>query len=438
MRSAASCATAGRSCRSAPIATKARWHWCAPWVEAGNDQHPDHQPRAQHARFLGCCAHLRGAESGALECSGGPRADPPAAFPPPPRSHVPLPGRGIPGHPRAIHDSGRLRGPAHRGACDGGDSRRNPALAGVDVQRRRHARSPRCHRPRHGQRRGQIHGAGVLDSRLLGAGAPRDSLPHVRRSHRKECQMGKLTGKVAVITGGNSGIGLATAKEFAEQGAQVVIAGRDQKTLVEAAREIGRDVLAVRADVAKLDDIDQLFAQVRAKYGRVDVLFVNAGVGKFVPLEAVTEQLYDSIIDVNLKGAFFTIQKALPLLADGASIVLNTSISAHIGRPIGTSVYSASKAALLSLARTLSAELVDRNIRVNAVSPGPVTTPIFSRLGIPAEALEETRRSIESQVPMKRFGRPEEIAKAALFLASADSSFLLGSEIVADGGMSQL
>jgi NAD(P)-dependent dehydrogenase (short-subunit alcohol dehydrogenase family) len=249
--------------------------------------------------------------------------------------------------------------------------------------------------------------------------------------------MGKLKGKVAVITGGNSGIGLATAKEFVAQGASVVISGRDQKTLEDAAAELKHDVLAVRADVAQLEDIDKLFARVRAKFGRVDVLFVNAGIGKFAPLEAVTEELYDSIIDINLKGAFFTIQKALPLLADGASIVLNTSINAHIGMP-NSSVYAASKAALLSLARTLSAELVGRNIRVNAISPGPVTTPIFGRLGLPAEVLEQTRQSIVSQVPMKRFGRPEEIAKTALFLASSDSSFLLGSEIIADGGMSQL
>jgi NAD(P)-dependent dehydrogenase (short-subunit alcohol dehydrogenase family) len=247
----------------------------------------------------------------------------------------------------------------------------------------------------------------------------------------------KLKGKVAVITGGNSGIGLATAKEFVEQGAKVVISGRDQKTLSEVAKELGPDALAVRADVAKLADIDKLFAAVRAKYGRIDVLFVNAGIGKFSPLEDVTEELYDSILDVNLKGAFFTIQKALPLLADGASIVLNTSINAHIGMP-NSSVYGASKAALLSLARTLSAELVGRNIRVNAISPGPVTTPIFGRLGLPAEVLEQTRQSIVAQVPMKRFGRPEEIAKTALFLASSDSSFLLGSEIVVDGGMSQL
>ena len=249
--------------------------------------------------------------------------------------------------------------------------------------------------------------------------------------------MGKLKGKVAVITGGNSGIGLATAREFVEHGAKVAISGRDQKTLDEAAKQLGSDVLAVRADVAKLADIDKLFAEVNAKFGRIDVLFVNAGIGRFTAIEEVTEEFYDAILDVNLKGAFFTIQKALPLLADGASIVLNTSINAHIGMP-NSSVYAASKAALLSLARTLSAELVGRNIRVNAISPGPVTTPIFGRLGLPAEVLEQTRQSIVSQVPMKRFGRPEEIAKTALFLASSDSSFLLGSEIVADGGMTQL
>jgi NAD(P)-dependent dehydrogenase (short-subunit alcohol dehydrogenase family) len=249
--------------------------------------------------------------------------------------------------------------------------------------------------------------------------------------------MDKLKGKVAVITGGNSGIGLATAKEFLEQGAKVVISGRDQKTLDEAAKALGPDVLVVRADVAKLPEIDKLFAAVKAKFGRIDVLFVNAGIGKFVPFEAVTEELYDAVLDINLKGAYFTIQKALPLLADGASIVLNASINAHIGME-NSSVYSASKAALLSLARTLSADLVGRNIRVNAISPGPVTTPILGRVGLDADALEQVRQRITSHVPLKRFGRPEEIAKAALFLASSDSSFLLGSEIVADGGMSQL
>ena len=249
--------------------------------------------------------------------------------------------------------------------------------------------------------------------------------------------MGKLKDKVAVITGGNSGIGLATAKEFAAQGAKVVISGRDQETLDEALGELGPDALAVRADVGRLAEIDKLFAEVKAKFGRVDVLFVNAGIGKFAPFADVTEKLYDDTLDINLKGAFFTIQKALPLLADGASIVLNTSINAHMGMP-NSSVYSASKAGLLSLARTLSAELVGRNIRVNAISPGPVTTPILARMGMPAEVLEQTRQNLASQVPMKRFGRPEETAKTALFLASSDSSFLLGTEIVADGGMTQL
>ena len=249
--------------------------------------------------------------------------------------------------------------------------------------------------------------------------------------------MGKLEGKVAVITGGNSGIGLATAKEFKEQGARVVITGRDQKTLDEAKREIGGDVLAVQSDTSSLTEIDKLFAVIKGKFGKIDVLFVNAGVGKFAPVEDVTEELFDSIMDINFKGAYFTIQKALPFLNDNASIVLNTSIVAHIGMP-NSSVYSASKGALITLARTLSAELVGRGIRVNAVSPGPIATPILNRLGLPPEALEETKNNLEDQVPLKRFGRPEEIAKTVLFLASTDSSFLLGTEIIVDGGMSQL
>jgi NAD(P)-dependent dehydrogenase (short-subunit alcohol dehydrogenase family) len=249
--------------------------------------------------------------------------------------------------------------------------------------------------------------------------------------------MGKLEGKVAVVTGGNSGIGLATAKEFNEQGARVVITGRDQRSLDDARREIGGDVLAIRSDASSLTEIDKLFAAVNDKFGHVDVLFVNAGVGKFVPVEAVTEELFDSIMDTNFKGAYFTIQKALPYLNDNASIILNGSINAHIGMP-NSSVYAASKAALLTLARTLSAELVGRGIRVNAISPGPIATTILNRLGLPPEALRETEKSLKEQIPMKRFGLPEEIARTALFLASSDSSFLLGTEIVADGGMSQL
>ena len=249
--------------------------------------------------------------------------------------------------------------------------------------------------------------------------------------------MGKLEGKVAVITGGNSGIGLATAIEFKEQGAQVVITGRDQLTLDEAKREIGGNVLALRSDTSSLPEIDKLFATVKERFGKIDVLFINAGIGKFSPVEAVTEDLFDSIMDINFKGSYFTIQKALPLLNDNASIILNASINAYLGMP-NSSVYAASKAALITLARTLSAELVSRGIRVNVVSPGPISTPILGRMGLPPEALDELLKSVQTRVPMGRFGRPEEIAKTVLFLASSDSSFLLGTEIVADGGMSQL
>lgn len=247
--------------------------------------------------------------------------------------------------------------------------------------------------------------------------------------------MGKLEGKVAVVTGGNSGIGLATAREFRREGARVVITGRDARTLAEAARELGGDVLALRSDSASLADIDALFEAVKERFGRVDVLFVNAGVGKFAPLEETDEALFDQIMDINFKGAYFTIQKALPLLSDGASVILNASVVAHVGFP-NSSVYSASKAALLSLVRTLSSDLVGRGIRVNAVSPGPIETPIFGKMGLPPESVDETKRGFSETVPLKRFGRPEEIAKAVLFLASQDSSFLVGTEIVADGGVS--
>ncbi|MDT5272382.1 MAG: hypothetical protein QOH49_4568 [Acidobacteriota bacterium] len=244
---------------------------------------------------------------------------------------------------------------------------------------------------------------------------------------------GKLEGKVAVVTGGNSGIGLATAKEFAREGARVVITGRDVRSLATAGREIGGEVLTLRSDSSSLADIDELFAAVKERFGRVDVLFVNAGVGKFAPVEETTEELFDQIMDINFKGAYFTIKKALPLLNDGASVILNTSVVAHVGFP-NASVYSASKAALLSLVRTLSADLVGRGIRVNAVSPGPIETPIFGKMGLPSETIHETKKGFSEQVPLKRMGRPEEIAKAVLFLASSDSSFLVGTEIVADGG----
>ena len=245
--------------------------------------------------------------------------------------------------------------------------------------------------------------------------------------------MSKLKGKVAVVTGGNSGIGLATAKEFKEQGARVAISGRDPKTLAEAAVALGKDALAVQADVTDLADIDKLFAAVQQRFEKIDVLFVNAGLGIMKPFDAITEADFDEQMNVNFKGAYFTIQKALPLLNDNASIVLNTSIAAHIGWA-NFSIYSASKAALLSLAKSLSAELIGRGIRVNAVSPGPVQTPGPERAGLGSDAMAGLRE----QVPMKRIGSPEEIAKAVLFLASSDSSFVLGTEIIADGGLIQL
>ncbi|HEV8581127.1 MAG TPA: SDR family oxidoreductase [Thermoanaerobaculia bacterium] len=247
----------------------------------------------------------------------------------------------------------------------------------------------------------------------------------------------KLAGKVAVITGGNSGIGLATAQEFVQQGARVIITGRDPETLQEAARQLGEAVFALRADTSRLEDIDALAAAVRERFNRIDVLFVNAGVGKFVPIDAVTEEIFDEMVNINLKGAYFTIQKLLPLMEHGGSIVLNASIAGLIGMP-NTSVYSATKAAVRNLARTLSAELVERGIRVNIVSPGPVDTPILDRLGFSAVQLAEFKDEIRQKVPMKRVGAPQEIAKTVLFLASDDSSFVLGAELVADGGLSQL
>jgi len=249
--------------------------------------------------------------------------------------------------------------------------------------------------------------------------------------------MKRFEGKVAVVTGGNSGIGLATAKRLHDEGARVAISGRSQKTLDEAVKILGKDVLAVQADVAKLTDVDKLYAEVSQKLGKIDVLFVNAGVAKFAPLAETSESLYDEQFDINIKGAYFTIQKALPLLNDGASIVLNTSVAASKGTP-GASAYSATKAALRSLARTAAAELVELGIRVNAVAPGPIQTPIFGRTGLPKEAVEEFAKDVLSKVPMKRFGQPEEVAGVVAFLASSDASYITGVEINVDGGMGQI
>jgi NAD(P)-dependent dehydrogenase (short-subunit alcohol dehydrogenase family) len=249
--------------------------------------------------------------------------------------------------------------------------------------------------------------------------------------------MQDLTGKVAVITGGNSGIGQATAQAFHAAGAKVVIFGRNQETLDATAANLGHNVLAIQGDVTSLADLDGLYAATREQFGRIDILFVNAGIAKMGPIDVVSEADFDQVMDVNLKGAYFTIQKALPLFQQGGAIILNTSINASIGMPT-TSVYAASKAALSSLVRTLSADLLERGIRVNAVSPGPVATPIYARLGLTEAEMQGFAQNVQQQVPLKRFGSPEEVAQVVLMLASSDSSYILGTEIVVDGGMSQL
>jgi NAD(P)-dependent dehydrogenase (short-subunit alcohol dehydrogenase family) len=249
--------------------------------------------------------------------------------------------------------------------------------------------------------------------------------------------MKRFEGKVAVVTGGNSGIGLATAKRLHDEGARVAISGRSQKTLDEAVKIVGKDVLAVKADVAKPADLDKLYGAVAEKFGKIDVLFVNAGVAKFAPLTAVDEAHFDEMFDINTRGAYFTIQKAVPHLNTGASIILNTSVADEKGIQNGT-VYAATKAALRSFARSVAAELVELGIRVNTVAPGPIETPIFERTGLPKEVIEEFAKGVLSKVPMKRFGKPEEVAGAVAFLASSDASYITGVEINVDGGMGQI
>ena len=249
--------------------------------------------------------------------------------------------------------------------------------------------------------------------------------------------MKALEGKVAVITGGNSGIGLATAKLFLEAGAKVAISGRDEKSLDNAVKELGGGVVAVRSDVSQLGDLDTLFRVVSRELGRIDVLFANAGIARFAALSDVSEGIYDETFDINVKGVFFTVQKAIPYLNDGASIILNTSFVNQAGVP-ATSVYAASKAAVRSLARSLSSELAARSIRVNVVSPGPISTPIYGKLGLPAAAVDAFAKNILSQVPLKRFGKPEEVAQSALFLASSASSYITGVELNVDGGIGQV
>lgn len=246
----------------------------------------------------------------------------------------------------------------------------------------------------------------------------------------------RFKGKVAVVTGGNSGIGLGAAKAYAREGASVVISGRDEKTLQSAAQEIGPGTLAIRSDAGKLADIDNLIAKIREKFGRIDALFVNAGAGKFIPIEQVTETYFDDTFNVNVKGVFFLVQKALPLMRPGSAIVLNASINGHKAMP-NSSVYAATKAAVISLAKNLSIELVERGIRVNSISPGPIETAILSR-NLSAEELKQTREYIMSKVPMKRFGQPEDIAAAVLYLTAPESAYVIGADLIVDGGMATL
>ena len=245
--------------------------------------------------------------------------------------------------------------------------------------------------------------------------------------------MNKLEGKTALITGGTSGIGLATAKAFVNEGAFTFITGRREAELAAAVKEIGRNVTGIQGDVSNLGNLDRLFAQIKREKGRLDIVFANAGVAKFAALGAITEELYDWTFDINVKGLLFTVQKALPLLPDGASIILNSSVVGSKGLPIN-SVYSATKAAIRSFARTWTTDLKDRRIRVNAVSPGYTDTPPWHS----AEVGEQRLKMISNSVPLGRFGTPDEIAKAVVFLASDDSSYITGTELFVDGGTAQI
>jgi NAD(P)-dependent dehydrogenase (short-subunit alcohol dehydrogenase family) len=249
--------------------------------------------------------------------------------------------------------------------------------------------------------------------------------------------MNRLQGKRALITGGTSGIGLEAARRFAAEGAKVVVTGSNPETLAQAREALGSDILVIRSDAGDVAAQAALANQLRDALGGLDAVFINAGIAEFRPLEAFDSAAFDRTFSINLKGPYFLVQALLPLLANPSSIVLNTSINAHIGMP-NSSVYAASKAALLSLARSLSGELVARGIRVNAISPGPVTTPIFGKLGLPNDQMQAMADQIRSQVPLGRFGEPREIADAVVYFASDESRFALGTELIIDGGMSTL
>ena len=244
--------------------------------------------------------------------------------------------------------------------------------------------------------------------------------------------MTKLQNKVAVITGGSSGMGLETAKLFASEGAKVVIVGRSPDKLKDAEKEVANhgEVLGIQCDVSKLDELDNLYRQTQDKYGKIDILFANAGIGQFIRAVDITESDFDKLVSVNFKGVFFTVQKALAIFNDGGSIILNASWLGHRGVET-CSIYGATKAAVISLAKTFANELTDRNIRVNSISPGFIRTPIIDEIGMDEEQIEQRRKKI----PAKRWGQPEDIAKTVLFLASDESSYILGQDIAIDGGV---
>lgn len=250
--------------------------------------------------------------------------------------------------------------------------------------------------------------------------------------------MTKLNNKVAVITGGSTGIGLATAKTFIEEGAKVIITGRTQSTLDAAVQEINSSSLtAIKSDTSKLDDITELVNRVKADFGNIDILFANAGIAWFSSVQESDEAFFDAHFNTNVKGLYFTVQRFLSIFNDGGAIILNASVVQHKGFT-GASVYSATKGAVRSLARVFASELAARNLRVNVVSPGPIETPIYDKMGMSADQLEDMTKGFAEMIPLKRFGQADEIAKTVLFLASSDSSFITGEEILVDGGVGNI
>lgn len=245
--------------------------------------------------------------------------------------------------------------------------------------------------------------------------------------------MSRLQGKRTLITGGTSGIGLETAKQFLTEGARVIVTGINPDSIAKAKDELGTEVLVLRADSANVVAQKELAQAVQAQYGQLDIAFLNAGVSVWMPIEAWTEDMFDRSFDINVKGPYFLIQALLPVFANPASVVLNTSVSAHVGAA-HSSVYAATKAAFLNMSKTLSGELLARGIRVNAVSPGPVETPLYDKLGIPDAYREQLNKEIAASIPFGRFGTPEEVAMAVLYLASDESRWTVGSEIIVDGG----